>query len=161
MKDSLVVATIRPKARGRQSTAGFTLLELAVVLLVIGTLAILATPGLRHVLARSRTAEARTLLEAIAHAELGHRRDHGAFIACEPSADAVPRGAQVRFNSAAPGWAALGVEIDGPVWYRYAVVLDGDDFVAVAEGDQDADGTTARFELGSATLQLRAKDELE
>ncbi len=146
---------------GRITQRGFTLLEIAVVLIAIGTLAALAAPGFVGFLHRTRAAEAREVLEAIAHAQLSHFRDHGTYVACAPSAPAVPAGHQAAFDDRAAGWSQLGFRIDGPVWYRYEVQLRDDSFVAIAAGDLDGDGQPSRFELDGATLTYRIQDELE
>lgn len=142
-------------------TKGFTLIELALVLAGIGILVGLAAPSYHSFLLRSRASEARALLEAIAHAELAWHRDYGSFIACAPSSDQPPRGVRGKFDAARPGWKELGLTIDGPVRYRYEVVLDGDSFKAVATGDLDGDGTPSRFALAGNSLQLTVENELE
>ena len=53
------------------------------------------------------------------------------------------------------------MQVDGRVWYRYQVRLDGDSFVAVAEGDLDGDGAPSRFTLSGRDLQVAVRDELE
>ena len=134
---------------------------LAAVLLAIGILASLAGPGYQHFLMRNRAVEARTVLEAIAHAQLAYYRDHGEFVACAPSPEEVPRGVRGRFRSGATGWRQLGMSIDGPVWYQYAVTLQGDSFEAVAIGDLDADGRHSRLVLDGTSFEITVTDELE
>jgi len=146
---------------GRITQRGFTLLEIAVVLIAIGTLAAMAAPGFVGFLHRTRAAEAREVLEAIAHAQLSYFRDHGAYVACAPSAPAVPAGHQAAFDERVAGWSELGFRVDGPVWYRYEVQLRAGSFVAIATGDLDADGQASRFELDGATLTYHIVDELE
>ena len=141
---------------------GFTLLELALVLTVIGTLVALAVPGYQYFLNRSRVAEARTVLEAIAHAELSYFRDHGSYLACAPSSATVPQGRQGTFARTAEGWSQIGIQIDGPIWYRYEVVLAADQsFQVIAKGDLDGDGRSSRIVLDGKTLTYEIHDELE
>jgi hypothetical protein len=112
-------------------------------------------------LLRGRAAEARAVLEAIANAELGHFRDHGRFLACAPSADEPPRGVPGRFDAARAGWTELGVRIDGPVRFRYEVVVAGASFHAIASGDLDGDGRDSRFVMRGKDLAVAVEDELE
>ena len=147
--------------QARPHTKGFTLLELALVLALIGLLISICGPNYSRVLLRGRTMEARAMLDAIAAAERAHFRDHGSYLACAPSSAAVPKGTRGAFDLAAPGWRDLGVRAEGPVYYKYQVKLDGAGFVAQAEGDLDGDGVTSRFTLDGRTLKLKVENELE
>ena len=138
---------------------GFTLMELALVLSVIGVLTALAVPSLQGVMRRARAAEARTLMEAIAHAELAYFRDHGKYLAC--TSPAPPPGGATAFGGGQACWEALGVKVDGHVRYRYEVALAGPSFTVTAEGDLDGDGLRSRFVLDGATLRLQVTEELE
>ena len=141
---------------------GFTLIELAMVLAVLGLLASLAVPSYRGVLLRARAAEARIGLEGIADAELRYFRDHGRFLACAPEPPgAPPRGTTARFDATAPGWRELGFRMEGPVRYRYEIGLEGTTFVAIARGDLTGDGKSSTFTLRGDTLKLTVEDELE
>jgi prepilin-type N-terminal cleavage/methylation domain-containing protein len=140
---------------------GFTLIELAAVLVVIGLLTVVTGPVYRLLVARARTLEARESLLAIAHAELTAFRDRGRFIACAPSAPAVPKGARGTFDASQAGWKDLGFAPEGPVWYRYEVRLDGRTFVAEARGDLDGDGVASSYSLRGDDLRIVARDELQ
>jgi prepilin-type N-terminal cleavage/methylation domain-containing protein len=138
---------------------GFTIIELALVLAVMGVLVAATAPTIHFLMLNARTSEARTMLSAIAHAELRHRRDHGQVLAC-PAEGEVPKG-PVRFPSERPCWKALGVETDGEVRYRYSVVVGPSGWTALAEGDLDGDGVTSTFSLDGATLALTVAREFE
>ena len=137
---------------------GFTILELSYVLAVIGILAAATIPAYDLLLRRARASEAPTTLEAIAHAELQHFRDRGAYLAC-PAEGEVPKVPQP-FPTAAC-WKTLQIAIGADVRYRYGVTLEGDSFVATAEGDLDRDGTPSRYTMDGRTLVVDGKDELE
>jgi prepilin-type N-terminal cleavage/methylation domain-containing protein len=141
---------------------GFTLIELLLVLAVMGILVTLAVPGYQSIVFRSRAAEPRVMLPVIANAELAYFRDHGKYLAADFSTpdgkvSSVPRA----FDVTRPGWKELGLRADGFVRYRYQVVLAGDSFTVIANGDLDANGTTSTFELAGRTLSITARDELE
>jgi prepilin-type N-terminal cleavage/methylation domain-containing protein len=138
---------------------GFTILELSCVIAVIAFLTAASVPIYEVLVYRAQADEARTVLRAIAHAELRHYRDRSAFLACDPGGP-VPQGAGT-FPSEAPCWKALGFQLTGAVRYRYAVTLDGDSFMATAEGDLDKDGTPSRFTLHGRDMEIFVEDELE
>ena len=141
---------------------GFTLIELAMVLSVMGLLVALSVPGYRSIVLRSRSQEARMALEGIADAELRYFRDHGRFVACAPMpAGEIPRGTTALFDAKAPGWRELAFHMEGRVRYRYEVALEGKSFRAVARGDLDGDGKASTFTLRGDTMQLAIEDELE
>src|SRR5688500_17754853 len=94
---------------------GFTMVELAFVVAVIGLLVALTVPAFMGSVRRTQMAEAQIALEEIATAQLAYRRDHGVFLACAPSSPAIPRGVAVRFDERAAGWREIGYEVEGPV----------------------------------------------
>jgi prepilin-type N-terminal cleavage/methylation domain-containing protein len=138
---------------------GFTLVELAFVVAVIGVLVAATVPTYQALVARARADEARSMLHAIADAELRHFRDQGRFLACEPKG-AVPKGA-APFPNNEPCWKALGIVVAAPVRYRYSAALDADSFNVTAEGDLDGDGQPSRFTLKGRTFAIDVQDELE
>jgi prepilin-type N-terminal cleavage/methylation domain-containing protein len=139
---------------------GFTLLELSVVLSVLGILIALAVPGFRTAILKAKAAEARTVVEAIADAEQRHYRDSGKYLACE-SSPTLPPGSPASFDASRPGWKELGFQIDGPVRYRYEVVLVGTSFKVTAAGDLDGDGVRSTYTLDGSNLALAITEELE
>lgn len=138
---------------------GFTLLELSAVIAIISILAATGVPAYDALVRRAHADEARTMIQAIAHAELQHYRDHGSYLACAP-AGPIPQGPG-HFPADEACWRALGLRADGDVRYRYQAALDGTSFVVTAEGDLDRDGTTSRFTLRGATLAVETENELE
>src|SRR4051812_9838323 len=98
---------------------GFTLIELSAVLAGMALVVGLTVPVYRSLVLRAHSDEARTMLPAIAHAELRYHRDHGQYLACgaEPVAPTLP----VHFPAELPCWTALGISPSGDVRYGYAV----------------------------------------
>ena len=142
-------------------TRGFTLIELAFVLAVLGVLVSLTVPGYRAITLRSRAAEAPLCLEALADSELRYFRDHGSFVAVPPTPSSPPKATSVKIDAAAPGLAELGFRWDGAVRYQYEVVLEKGGFRAIARGDLDGNGKQSTYALRGDTLALDVKDELE
>jgi prepilin-type N-terminal cleavage/methylation domain-containing protein len=128
----------------------FTLLELAGVLAVLAILTSIAVPALSHQAQRARALEARSLLEAIAHAELAWHKDTGGFLALPPTPKEIPAG-PVPFLSTGP-WRALGIHVAGAVHHQYEVTLADGSFRATARGDFDGSGTVTAIHLDGRTL---------
>lgn len=119
----------------------------------------ITVPTYQVLIDRTRTEEARSTLQAIAHAELRHFRDQHAYLACPAQGD-VPKG-PVAFANDADCWKRLGIQVDGVVRYRYSVTAAEGTFDAVAEGDLDGDGVTSRFTLHGRDLSLDVVNERE
>lgn len=138
---------------------GFTILELSCVLAVIAIITAICVPVYDVMVRRAKADEARTMLHAIAHAELAHYRDHGFYLACAPDPVASP--VLGSFPSHAPCWRQLGIELSGEVRYRYAVALVDDSFEVTAVGDLDGDGQSSLYTLHGRDLGIDVLDGLE
>jgi prepilin-type N-terminal cleavage/methylation domain-containing protein len=138
---------------------GFTLVELCYVLAIIAALAAVAVPTYDVILRRAHVVEARAILHTIAHAELQHFRDRGSYLACGPFGEVVHEPTAFPWDE--PCWRQLGVQAEGQQRYRYAVALQDESFVVIAEGDLDGDGVHSRLTLDGRDLDLQVVDELE
>lgn len=135
----------------------------------LGTLAALATHGVRAYLTRAKTAEAKNTMGAIARAyvtEWETERDatpraKKKLRSYPPVPKTVPRGTAV--ISQDPDWAAwkeLRFVVNGTQRYQYEIVAakDGESAEIVARGDLNGDGKTSLFRV---TVKVdRAKDTL-
>ena len=137
---------------------GFTLLELCFVIMILSLLVAITVPTYDVLLRRTHQAEARSMLSAIAHAQLQHQRDSGAYLAC-PATGPIPS-PTAEFPTD-PCWKKLGITIGGAVRYRYGVDLTDSSFVVTAEGDLDRDGQLSTLTLQGETLQIDIVDGLE
>lgn len=138
---------------------GFTIVEIACVLAVMGIVVAITVPAMDVLVRRARTEEARVMLASIAHAELRHFRDTGAYLACSSPGE-VPRH-PVRFSSDVPCWKALAIQLEGDVRYRYRVELADGSFVAIAEGDLNGNGVSSEFRWEGRTQRVVEKEPLE
>ncbi len=158
--------------RRQRSTkrAGFTLIELMIVVSIIGILSALAIPAFNNYVMRSRTLEATNFLGEIHLREEGYRAEFGRYAnlpqwnpAAYGSADTVQL-----WDSAIGGWRQLGAVPDMNVRFQYQV-LAGDPgvapgvpgypntdywFVSHARTDLDEDGTEMWVEGYGAASHL-------
>lgn len=137
---------------------GFTLLELCFVVMIIGLLTAITVPSYDVLLRRTHQAEARSMLSAIAHAQLQYQRDNGVYLSC-PATGPVPV-PTLEFPSE-PCWKQLGITVGSTVRYRYGVELSERSFVVTAQGDLDRDGHHSTLTLQGETLQIDIEDGLE
>ena len=143
--------------------AGYTLIELMIVVAIVGVLAALAIPAFGAYRYRVRAAEAPTLLAEIRQRQTAYFNTYGRYcgnLDWNPSS----YGDVARANTweANANWAMLGFSPDGPVHFQYRVTVGapGDTssgvpgvganghgwFIAQARGDLDRDGNTVVFE---------------
>ncbi len=115
--------------RSRYS-AGFTLIELMIVVAIIAVLAILGIVGYQRIIRTSHSAEARNMIGAIKIAQESRRAETGSF--AQPSNGLLTNlcpdqagaglGQKFAWNPGCQAWNTLPVQSDGPVLFRYASV---------------------------------------
>lgn len=143
--------------------AGYTLIELMIVVAIVAVLAALAIPAFQGYRYRVRAGEAPTILASIRQRQTAYFNTFGRYcgdLSANPSSlgdvsTAYP------WDTSHAGWAMLGFAPDGPVHFQYEVDVGspadeapvpgiGDAghgwFVAKARGDLDDDGVVVIFE---------------
>lgn len=129
----------------RRPSGGFTLLEIAVVLVILGMLAAIALTAFARYIRKARTSEAVINVGTLAALERGYYLAHREYLPCGPTPAAIPIEPQ-----SWPGgdcWDRLGFRPDGPIHYQYRVTVDGSTFTALAHGDLDGDGVASTFSM--------------
>jgi prepilin-type N-terminal cleavage/methylation domain-containing protein len=127
---AIAQSAARANSSARVNGAGFTLIELMVVVAIIGVLATLATYGVRKYVLEAKRSEAVSMLTAIRGAEEAYRDETFVYLGAanfstwHPTND--PGGKKSGWGSGSNAMSAvfdqLGVVSDGPVEYSYAVI---------------------------------------
>lgn len=151
-------------------SAGFTLIELMIVVAIIGILSAVAMPSFRSYLYKSKVVEATTFLGEIKQRQESYRAEFGQYCAVSGGttigaynpAAVPPNGIPVAWPASA-AWDTLGASPDGNVRFQYATIagnpgttpaiggglgFTGADFwfVTQARADLDGDGTNLTVE---------------
>jgi type IV pilus assembly protein PilA len=144
------------KLRSELRRAGFTLIELMIVIAIIGVLAAVAVPGFRRYQMTAKRAEAFTNLKALATSQKSFYAEWNSYIDSPPEPwNTSGEAPSQRKRSVAPltaSFAALGWTPEGDVFYDYdscsapgcSVACSCQTcFTATAWGDLDDDGNRA------------------
>jgi type IV pilus assembly protein PilA len=161
----------------KRTKAGFTLIELMIVVAILGILAAVAIPAMIKYLRRAKTAEAIDKLSYIYRASstyaTGERVDRGIaavvtapqFPTSQTPTPAVPPAGVKAVDAAGtwdtPTWSALSFALADPHYYSYeyaSAAAAPRAFTARAMGDLDGDGITSTFERAGT---LNGQNEMQ
>ena len=140
--------------------AGFTLVELMIVVVILGILAAVAIPAFTRYVKRSKTSEATGNISKIYQGEVAYfNQSSEQSVASFASASATPSAEPTESKYAAQplafttdsGWSAIGFSVDSPLYYQYSATGTASSFNAIARGNIDGDGTYSTFSR-AATL---------
>lgn len=149
-----MISSIRSKR-----SAGFTLIELMIVVAIIGILASVSIPIFSKYIKKSKTSEASLNLRKIYDGEVAYIQEEATdeagsviekqFVGAEWTPAGDP-GINKRTGTwDTDSWTAIKFAPDGPVQYSYQVVAQGTGnasaFTAYAYGDLDGDSETSLF----------------
>ena len=139
-----------------RKSAGFSLVELMIVVAIMAILAAIAIPSFMRFSMRAKTAEATSNLAAIRTAQESYRAENDAYMTCLASPAGGGTDATPDAWADAGGFDTVGFAPDGNVRYQYAVAVTAPaagvapTFTATATGDIDEDGAAATFTVATA-----------
>ncbi|MCP4553724.1 MAG: prepilin-type N-terminal cleavage/methylation domain-containing protein [Bacteroidetes bacterium] len=134
--------------------AGFSLIELLIVLVIIGILAGLAIPRYMAYTTRSKQTEAKGLLNQIYLSERAYFQSHDKYW--------IPGNGVQADRSNQYAFDTLGVEIMKSARYRYEITGDAESFSATATADHlDDDPAIDQWEIDqSGELKVISDDSI-
>ena len=139
--------------------AGFTLVELMIVVVILGILAAVAIPAFTRYVKRSKTSEATGNISKIYQGEVSYfnqssEQSIASFAAAPATPAATPTAskypAQPTAFTANSGWSAIGFSVDAPLYYQYSATASASNFNSIAVGNIDGDGDQSTFSRAAA-----------
>lgn len=116
----------------RSMRSGFTLVELAIVVTIVGVLSVIAVVGYRKLTLQAKISEAQNMISSIRIAQENYRTERGVFANVGPNYCPSKGDTQQKFgwNPACVGggtsptasWRDLPVHTDGPVQFGYNAI---------------------------------------
>ncbi len=118
------------RKRSAGFTAGFTLVELMIVVVIVGILATIAVVGYRKLVSSSKSTEAQQVIQSIRLAQQNYYAMTGTYLDVSgkwcPGNDPTPINSAKRpwdgdcpSGGSTPQWKRLTVKTDGPVMFAY------------------------------------------
>jgi type IV pilus assembly protein PilA len=142
-----------------RTPAGFTLVELMIVVAIIGVLAAIAIPNFMRMRERAKIAEAKANLGAIRVTETSYFGEYSHYVGNQPQTPDRTSNPPGRFPFAmSTRFSILGFAPDGRVYFSYALAgvdFPTDAFTAEAHGDLDGNGDWSVWSITSGDKEIR------
>jgi prepilin-type N-terminal cleavage/methylation domain-containing protein len=122
--------------------AGFTIIELMIVVGLIGIITTLAIPSFLRFQLRTKVAECRTNLSAIRKAEESYYAEYNIYVSAQPAAPVAVGQLKVPWGLSetdAHGFNTIGFTPEGELYFQYAVTSDTTSYTIAARSDLDGD----------------------
>ena len=127
-------------------TAGFTLVEIMIVVAIMGILAAIAVPNFMAMQAKAKRAELPTIVNGIADSQVAYQVAHDSYIDIPSFIPAGVPGKTLRPWPTGSGFETLGWAPDGEVRGSYKCeVSSATEFSVTAQSDVDGDGVMATY----------------
>ncbi len=141
--------------RPSHSLAGFTLVELMIVVVILGILAAVAIPAFTRYVKRSKTSEAQGNIAKVYQGQLTYFQANlerggvsyvnaGALPTVSPGANKYP--ANIALWSSNAQWTTISFSLDSGHYYQYSSPGSTTGYTAIAFGDLDGDPNYSTFQ---------------
>ncbi len=163
----------RQRARKRSAELGFTLVEMMVIVVIVGILALLGTYSVRKYVTASKTSEATEMIATIKAAEESYKDETFAYLDVSSTLDTyypantTPGRAKVQWgagNATLNGnWQKLGVSAAAPVLFVYSCVAGASGSAPPAPGGSASDIAVGNWPatLGSPWYVVKAMADFD
>ena len=135
----------------QKKKAGFTLIELMIVVAIIGILAAIAIPNFVAMQLKAKRAEVPGNVDGIKTAQMAYDAAYDGFVTAAVNPAGSIGKAQQDWSTTVAGWSTLGWSPDGKVRGNYETTNATTDFNVEGNSDVDGDGTPATY-TASKTL---------
>jgi type IV pilus assembly protein PilA len=126
--------------------AGFTLVEIMIVVAIMGILAAIAVPNFMQMQAKAKRAELPTVVNGIADSQVAYHVAHDSYIDIPSFVPSGVPGKTMRPWPAGSGFETLGWAPDGEVRGSYKCEVGAStEFNVTAQSDVDGDGVMATY----------------
>ena len=115
-----------------RASGGFTLVELAIVVAIVGVLSVIAVVGYRKITLSAKVSEAQNMISAIRIAQEDYKVERGTYASLgttnwcpSPGTTQKKTGWDTACDGGTGAWSKLPVHVDGPVQFGYQTVAAG------------------------------------